>query len=96
MILFSKMYIGMLAVAFLFVTTYAEAKTIDFPCTKNLLDGDVQVDGLKWEQKMRSLGFTADNEKYVGYEVLSFKKKKVIDETWVDGVCKFKLQPVNQ
>lgn len=70
------------------------SKLIDFPCTRNLVDGHVLVDGTQWDEKMRALGYTLEDGTYVPYEVLKFTQQKVDDATWVEGICRMKLLPV--
>lgn len=84
----------LLAVAVLFVPGVpAEARTIDFPCFKNLTDGRVLVDGMKWDQKLQELGFVLDDGAYVPYKVLRFSDQKTRDQVWADGICNMLLLP---
>ena len=89
---------GFLSLALLVVAVPATAATptsrlIDFPCTRNLTDGRVLVDGTQWDEKMRALGYTLENGSYVPYEVLKFTQQKVDDATWAEGICEMKLLP---
>ena len=63
------------------------SRLIDFPCTRNLTDGRVLVDGTQWDEKMRALGYTLESGSYVPYEVLKFTQQKVDDATWAEGIC---------
>lgn len=74
----------------------SQARTIDFPCSKNLADGRVLVDGTQWDEKMRQLGYVLADGAYVPYEVLTFSQQKVHDEIWSDGLCRMKLLPVEK
>lgn len=72
----------------------APQSTIEFPCTKNLTDGRVLVDGTAWDAKMHALGYKLPEGAYVPYEVQSFKRQKIQDATWAEGLCQMKLLPV--
>lgn len=72
----------------------AADEVIDFPCTKNLVDGRVLVDGPTWERKMKSLGYVLEDGAYVPYKVLNFTQGKQHDPTWADGECRMQLMPV--
>lgn len=67
------------------------ARTITFPCLKNLADGRVLVDGTAWDAKMRSLGYDLSEGAYVPYQVLGFTQDKVQDAIWAEGQCRMKL-----
>ena len=73
-----------------------EGKTIDFPCSRNLSDGRVLVDGTQWDERMRQLGYILDDGAYVPFEVLRFTQTAVHDEIWADGLCLLKLLPVTR
>ena len=70
------------------------SKLIEFPCSRNLTDGRVLVDGTQWDEKMRALGYRLEDGSYVPYEVLTFTQHKVDDATWAEGICKMKLLPL--
>ena len=72
----------------------SQVKTITFPCSKNLADGRVLVDGTQWDEKMRELGYVLADGAYVPYEVMRFTQQVVHDAIWADGLCRMKLLPV--
>jgi len=74
----------------------AAARTIDFPCSKNLVDGRVLVDGPAWDRKMRELGYVLPDGAFVPYDVLNFRKQKSQDPIWADGLCRMRLLPVQK
>ena len=82
-----------LAIA-LAVASPAAARSIDFPCLKNLADGRVLVDGTQWDQKMRELGYQLEDGAYVPYKVLGFEKQTAHDDVWAEGLCHLELLPV--
>ena len=69
---------------------------MDFPCFKNLADGRVLVDGTQWDRKMRQLGYELQDGEYVPYKVLRFRKQKLRDQIWADGLCRMRLLPVSR
>jgi hypothetical protein len=69
---------------------------IDFPCSKNLADGRVLVDGTLWDAKMRALGHVLEDGAYVPYDVLRFSQLTVHDALWADGMCRIRLLPVTK
>lgn len=69
-------------------------KLIDFPCTRNVADGRVLVDGTAWDRKMRELGYALADGSYVPYRVLKFTGTTVEDDIWTDGICRMQLLPV--
>lgn len=73
-----------------------EAKVIDFPCFKNLDDGRVLVDGGRWDQSMKDLGYRLKDGEYVPWKVLSFTQTKLEDGDWADGMCQMRLLPVQK
>lgn len=74
--------------------TETKPKIIAFPCSKNLADGRVLVDGPAWDQKMRDLGYVLADGAYVPWKVLGFTLQKKQDEIWADGTCRLQLLPV--
>ena len=76
------------------VASPAAARSIDFPCLRNLADGRVLVDGTQWDQKMRELGYHLEDGAYVPYKVLGFEQKAAHDEVWAEGLCRLELLPV--
>ena len=74
----------------------AMARTIDFPCSKNLADGRVLVDGVAWDRKMAELGYKLKDGAFVPYDVLRFRKLKSQDAIWADGICRMRLGPVQK
>lgn len=75
----------------------AGSKTIVFPCSQNLADGHVIVDGTQWDDKMRELGYELADGDYVPYKVLHFTEEVRHEEDgWADGTCRMKLLPVER
>lgn len=74
----------------------ALARTIDFPCSKNMADGRVLVDGPAWDRKMAELGYVLKDGAFVPYAVLRFRKLKAQDAIWADGICRMRLLPVSK
>ena len=72
----------------------AKPRIISFPCSKNLADGRVLVDGPSWDQKMRDLGYVLADGAYVPWKVLGFTLQKKQDDIWADGICRMRLLPV--
>lgn len=82
-------------VAFAAVSSAMAADSvIAFPCMKNAVDGRVLVDGVKWDEKMRQLGYSLADGAYVPYKVLRFTETKRQDDIWSDGTCSMELLPV--
>lgn len=75
----------------------AGSKTIEFPCSRNLADGRVLVDGTQWDDKMRELGYELADGEYVPWKVLRFTEQVRHEEDgWADGTCRLKLLPVER
>lgn len=74
----------------------AAGRVITFPCMKNLDDGRVLVDGDRWDEKMRQLGYELEDGAYVPWKVLGFRKEKLQDESWAEGTCRLELLPVEK
>lgn len=74
----------------------APDQIIDFPCFKNLSDGRVLVDGIRWDEKLRELGYELPDGAYVPYQVLHFELQTTRDAVWADGLCRMQLMPPQQ